>query len=88
MPQSHRIICAGGWDSGHSCNSVPLTPSYRMRKLYLLTLLVLGGCMLPRPSALVVPADSTRHGGHEFESLALAAVVALILIPALAKKKP
>lgn len=33
-------------------------------------------------------ADSTKHGGHEFESLALAAVIALLLVPALAKKKP
>ena len=47
---------------------------------------LLTGCMMQRPSSSVTPADSTKQHGHEFESLAVAALLALILIPALAKK--
>lgn len=61
-----------------------------MRKLCLVGLLLLGGCAVNQGHRDTVPvvADSTKHGGHEFENLALAAVIALLLVPALAKKKP
>jgi hypothetical protein len=58
-----------------------------MRALWALLLAV--GCALPAPHLQsLTPRDSTSHGGgHEFESLAVAALLVLVLIPTLAKKR-
>jgi hypothetical protein len=56
-----------------------------MRALWVLLLVV--GCALPAPHRnSLTPRDSTSHGG-EFESLALAALIVLVLIPTVAKKR-
>jgi len=56
--------------------------------------LLLAGCSVsgvahPRVGMDVTPspADSSRKHGHEFEDLALSAVIVLLLIPVLARKR-
>lgn len=56
---------------------------------YLVALLLVVGCATRAPHLLTTPADSTSHGGgHEFEMLAIAALIVLVLIPTLTPKRP
>lgn len=54
-----------------------------------LFLLVVGACATRAPQVNhLTPADSTTHGGgHAFESLALAALIVLVLIPMMVPKR-
>jgi hypothetical protein len=57
-----------------------------VRRLLLTALLLLGACALPSRFRSVAPADSTHHHGNEFTNLVVAALLVVVLIPALVTK--
>lgn len=57
----------------------------RMRRFPLWLLVLTAGCV--HPVTRVVTDSVPPHHGHEFESLAVAALLVLVLIPVLAKGK-
>ena len=60
------------------------------KAVMLLFVLVVGACAVPSrhfQGLTTLSRDSASHGGHEFETLALAMLIVLVLIPIVTRRR-